>query len=759
MSKAKTQVTAAAVAILLLVSTVCAQGQNPASGARSNITVTAATAADRVRFTAPATVVQMRLEVYNANGEKAFDNEVRGGNVIDWHLQDGQAARLSDGSYLCVITTKSLAGRISQKLGRVIIQNTTALMEPIDPNELTVQQTQAVGPLEENASLTVMKEGESQTGTVIAHDGTDGQITRGRGALSFRIGDFFSGKDSEQMRLTEEGNLGIGTSQPKLKLDVAGMIGARDGLMFSDGSTLSVNRKGVLTHTTSKGDVVPSATGTGTQNKLAKWTDNSGTLGDSAIVDVNGDIGIGTASPQSGLDYRSGFAAFFTRDLPANPGNAVSALQLGLSNVGSRNVNVGPSFLFFSENSAGAKSFLGRVSGIWENPTAGAEAGAIFFQVRANSADVNALTERMRISSSGNAGIGTTTPEHRMSIAGGPGWTVDNWGGAVALQNASAIGWQTNASGNRYGIGHTTAGLAFFRTASNLGTTGNAATYDMRIDNNGNVGIGNISLASALTSKLEIFAQDGMRISGFQPFLTLLDTNGGNKSSFMQGANGDAVLLTNSRAAMVLKDGTGNVLIGGAPSQHRLNISGGPTWTSNGWAGSLSLDSGGAIGWRGNQGGQRFGIGQTTDGLYFFRTASDPGTTGSPANYDMVISDSGNITQPPDKSGLVKAMAFINPDFGIVQCYNSTKTGSAATAAPCGISVTNFTAGGFGVDFGFDVRHRFISVTPEYASSPADKMVRANFTFAGTLNTNTVNVFIDVDTVGRTNWRFMIFVY
>ncbi len=92
MNTVKRLVTSAA-GILLVVSIVCAQEQNPASISRSTITVTAAATADRVRFTAPNTVVQMRLEVYDANGEKLFDNEIRGGNVIDWHLQDGQAER------------------------------------------------------------------------------------------------------------------------------------------------------------------------------------------------------------------------------------------------------------------------------------------------------------------------------------------------------------------------------------------------------------------------------------------------------------------------------------------------------------------------------------------------------------------------------------------------------------------------------------------------------------------------------------------
>src|SRR5437867_533738 len=99
-----------AAGILLVVSIVSAQEQNSPTGSESTITVTAAATADRVRFTAPSTVVQMRLEVYAANGEKLFDNEIRGGNVIDWHLQNGQAERISDGSYLCVITSKGLSG-------------------------------------------------------------------------------------------------------------------------------------------------------------------------------------------------------------------------------------------------------------------------------------------------------------------------------------------------------------------------------------------------------------------------------------------------------------------------------------------------------------------------------------------------------------------------------------------------------------------------------------------------------------------------
>ena len=51
-------------------------------------------------------------------------------------------------------------------------------------------------------------------------------MTRTRGALSFRVGDIFSGQDKEQMRLTADGRLGIGTNNPQANLDVAGTIRA-----------------------------------------------------------------------------------------------------------------------------------------------------------------------------------------------------------------------------------------------------------------------------------------------------------------------------------------------------------------------------------------------------------------------------------------------------------------------------------------------------------------------------------------------------
>src|SRR6185436_2390488 len=85
---------------------------------------------------------------------------------------------------------------------------------------------QALGAVEDSGDLAIIGADQSAAMTVATHDGREGQLRRTRGALTFRVGDFFGKQDKEQMRLTEAGNLGIGTKQPQAKLDVAGDIQA-----------------------------------------------------------------------------------------------------------------------------------------------------------------------------------------------------------------------------------------------------------------------------------------------------------------------------------------------------------------------------------------------------------------------------------------------------------------------------------------------------------------------------------------------------
>src|SRR5262249_32002214 len=75
--------------------------------------------------------------------------------------------------------------------------------------------------------------------TQLALEGTNGAVVSTSGDLSFRFGDFLAGQDTERMRLTAEGKLGIGTDKPQAPLDVYGLIRTSKGIIFADGTVLT----------------------------------------------------------------------------------------------------------------------------------------------------------------------------------------------------------------------------------------------------------------------------------------------------------------------------------------------------------------------------------------------------------------------------------------------------------------------------------------------------------------------------------------
>ena len=252
----------------------------------------------------------------------------------------------------------------------------------------------------------------------------------------------------------------------------------------------------------------------------------------------------------------------------------------------------------------------------------------------------------------GNIGVGAANPTHRLSIAGGPLWTSNSWSGAMEFQNGAALAWQANAAGQRAGLGHSGGGTFFFRTTSDPGATGSQADYDLMISDTGNFGVGTTSLTA---SRMTIEGQNALTIRGFEPFLTLQDRNQIpllGTSHRIQSAHSDLVFSQevffvsgpvqrfDFIPRMVIKD-DGNTGIGNIAPRHQLSLGRGPQWTANSWGGSVELVNGAAIGWQANTAGNRFGIGHTNGGLFFFRTSSDPGTVNAPALADLTISDTG----------------------------------------------------------------------------------------------------------------------
>ena len=168
-------------------------------------------------------------------------------------------------------------------------------------------------------------------------------------------------------------------------------------------------------------------TGTGTQNRIAKWLDNAGTLGDSAITETGGNVGIGTTAPGSKLVVSSnssnilppalGVARFADAD---GVQTAVFADSFGTNPIFNvRRANgtaASPSAVQASQllgvigaSAYGATAYTGTRARVafWasENWTDTANGSYLTFNTTPNGAATPGGAERLRIDSLGRVGI------------------------------------------------------------------------------------------------------------------------------------------------------------------------------------------------------------------------------------------------------------------------------------------------------------------------------------------------------------------
>jgi hypothetical protein len=517
----------------VLLGSAVAQEIPKASVQSVSVTITAAADGERVRVAGPASVVQLHVEVYDFSGVKLFDQEIRGGNVLDWHSQNGQGQRLAPGDYVCVVTAKSLSGKITQRIGAVSIGEKEARVAPANGAQLSPGQAQTIGPVEENSSWTVSGPDEPLTPTVIAHDGTDGQMIRGRGALTFRIGNFFTGNDREQMRLTEDGRLGIGTNDPRATLDVAGTIRAQRFVIakpINPGND-RMTQAGISatdTLTTDSGDVQSLASGSGTKDRIAKWIDNAGTLGDSAITETAGGfVGIGTTVPGSKLvvsgnsatlPAASGIARFADSD---GVQTAVFADAFGTNPIFNvRRANgtaAAPSAVQANQllgvigaSGYGASAYTGTRARVGffasENWTNTANGSHITFNTTANGAATAGGTERMRIDNNGNVGIGTTNPTFALHVVSSSSTAM--YGRSNGLGGVAVDGYSENLNIGGIGVNGRSDG------PGGIGVNGNSAGNGGWgvLGRGGNAGVFGISTGG---NGVEGRSHSGMGVSGY----------------------------------------------------------------------------------------------------------------------------------------------------------------------------------------------------------------------------------------------------
>jgi hypothetical protein len=317
-------------------------------------------AADGVRLTAAAGVVQMRIEVVSASGTTLYDSEWKSGNVLDSTMPV-----LPYGSYGLRISTRDLEGRLAEKQSTLRVAPDGMSIDPAAASDLKI--------------------------TATLHDGETGQLVTTSGDLSFRFGDYLNRKDTEAMRLSPEGNL-----------DVKGWIRPGQGIVFADGSVLSSATAASIMRTRASRPPEESAdaklhpksdvTGTGTPNQVTKWIDTGGTLGDSAISEVSGAVKIGTNTAQGQLQI----AGAANQDIFSGMGpNIVSGPAMNYGYAG-QSFGVGAGF-FNVRPASGA-------TGV--NPS------LRFMTIN---------QERMIVTNTGDVGIATTAPAARLHVVGSPG--------------------------------------------------------------------------------------------------------------------------------------------------------------------------------------------------------------------------------------------------------------------------------------------------------------------------------------------------
>ncbi|MFH1748041.1 MAG: hypothetical protein ABIG44_13480 [Planctomycetota bacterium] len=254
------------------------------------------------------------------------------------------------------------------------------------------------------------------------------------------FGGYFSGKGYFS------GNVGIGTTTPASPLTVAGLVESTlDGFKFPDGSIQFT-----------------AATGGGS----SLWTQNG-----SDIYYNSGDVGIGTTTPDSRFVVEQHY-----------------------------DNNIVPMAVFRTTgtNAAGAVRFENGAGNEFNFGITGSSALALGY-----NANIGLSGDLLRVTSTGNVGIGTTSPGYRLHVYAGAD-------AAIAAENPGE--YTRGELGSTYGgvFGESTTGIGVFgqataETGINYGVRGECSSpagyagyFNGRGYFSGNVGIGNSSPTQAL---------------------------------------------------------------------------------------------------------------------------------------------------------------------------------------------------------------------------------------------------------------------
>ena len=290
----------------------------------------------------------------------------------------------------------------------------------------------------------------------------------------------FSTAGTERMRINSSGNVGIGITPPTANVHKQLFIGTTAYLLGSTGGALDLGvnlyyNSGWKYRTTNAASLLDfTATG-----KMVLYTAPSGTANSAATitprftVDNTGNVGIGTTSPAKLLDVSSA----------SNP-----TIRISSSKSGSFSAHeVMSSLEFYSADTSGVGAGVRSSIRSLAHDQYGSRTELSF-----STTDSSGDSEKMRIDTNGNVGIGTTSP---ISITSGVGSLTLNGTNSTV---GGGIVYQVNGSTKAYH--YVESNLLRHQAAAGVGqqfyTNGSES---MRIQSDGNVGIGTTSPSYKLT--------------------------------------------------------------------------------------------------------------------------------------------------------------------------------------------------------------------------------------------------------------------